>query len=1242
MAKYQRNEPCLCGSGKKYKKCCMAKDTFAVNKDTVEARIASFLSKQNKGYTLSIIGALCASPKNHGKNVRLERLAWYAAKYCSENITTFDKGRFMDFVHTYFASDPHEDPVDSFFTADVAFGEGSMVVFPGIEPFSYEILGRLVLLLYTPNIEWPAAFKDELEGVIQFILRVSQAMALQGGYHRYALGTADERPIHFMEQISDIHPVCYISRTLLTEQQRELGLQEAILKKLVTTPTDLQKDLLHPDDNPLIYKPFVAVGDDYVLAVPTTVLTSLNRLIFSQSKQYNLYNRLLIQFTNYNWERLLSAFSSNGWERVSIPLPQAHEALRDVILKFDADKHAYLLYIPDKVKFSSKTIDERIKVVYDYHDTTQPNMHLALGCVVIGASGEQYGLSLSDLPGDMQFVQFINYDLEKILSDPDTHQLTLWKYAKARHRAIDSFLLHSWSGVDLFALFKQNGESFFHPDEASPTGKFISSGEGFSYVAERTQFQDRHSVVRQIDSVIGYLPVKRWTSYGPIYTPIYRSRDSNLVLEHFDSAIWVTNSQAVDPETLVTANHFGETILYWLLQMGDRIEYIFSVFSSLPLEINLRFDAKMIENNISQEEYHSVIVDETKVSQFINDSYQITVLIPWQLTKSVSMAGNLAERQLMQGVLTGLNELYNQQTRQFFMTTQALSELLQSVMHNPLQRMILPRSVHDNPKADARWITTSPRDISDAEINYLLESLTSYLTPGRVIPAEIATVKEKNDLCHEIVTALVNRLDSKLDQFETDALLEHLMQMHEAVTHEKEYNETRIPARIACFSDYRSEVNKLRRSQNNLTTAGMITRCLIEFAAAIPRSGTKPVNDDDIDELLAIVEQIVNWGTTSDILNMGFDDMWMGLLPSGRIGTDKAFYNEYLNNYKQAYTEEQVSNYMDTYAALNNKSTAKNSGESPLFDEINAAFAAQFGVSLRNHLALHWAMADVARQQGTSVLRISEKDLFTQVSLIIRDYTEDMFHASLHMLTLKSRSSLGLAPSGYKNYDVFPWRLNRELSFLRRPVYRNTTNSESYYLYGFRHLWAAGENLMSIIYSGRFNDPKYKKMKQVLGQINDMKGKKYRNEVCQWLTQNTSWQVISHEVEIPPESMYGDIDVLAWDASTKIIYSIECKNTVPARNVYEMKGELDKYLGEDGQSGMIQKHVRRDEWLRQHTEQACVWLKADATADITIKSIILTSFELPAGYITQKKPPLPIVSFRMLKNNLQSGTFLPA
>jgi tetratricopeptide (TPR) repeat protein len=41
MAKIKRNEPCPCGSGKKYKQCCLAKDEAAGSAPSVAAQLAA-------------------------------------------------------------------------------------------------------------------------------------------------------------------------------------------------------------------------------------------------------------------------------------------------------------------------------------------------------------------------------------------------------------------------------------------------------------------------------------------------------------------------------------------------------------------------------------------------------------------------------------------------------------------------------------------------------------------------------------------------------------------------------------------------------------------------------------------------------------------------------------------------------------------------------------------------------------------------------------------------------------------------------------------------------------------------------------------------------------------------------------------------------------------------------------------------------------------------------------------------
>ena len=72
---------------------------------------------------------------------------------------------------------------------------------------------------------------------------------------------------------------------------------------------------------------------------------------------------------------------------------------------------------------------------------------------------------------------------------------------------------------------------------------------------------------------------------------------------------------------------------------------------------------------------------------------------------------------------------------------------------------------------------------------------------------------------------------------------------------------------------------------------------------------------------------------------------------------------------------------------------------------------------------------------------------------------------------------------------------------------------------------------------------------------------------------------------------YGDIDVMAYDTSRDILYLIECKNTNPAKNIKEMKTEMDEYLGRgdnperDKKRALVLKHLRRHRWVTEHINE---------------------------------------------------------
>ena len=186
----------------------------------------------------------------------------------------------------------------------------------------------------------------------------------------------------------------------------------------------------------------------------------------------------------------------------------------------------------------------------------------------------------------------------------------------------------------------------------------------------------------------------------------------------------------------------------------------------------------------------------------------------------------------------------------------------------------------------------------------------------------------------------------------------------------------------------------------------------------------------------------------------------------------------------------------------------------------------------------------------------------------------------------------------------------------------------------------SGNGLHYLLIEGKLNNGG-KKINKLLGTFREKKGKDYRNKVKDWLNSNPELTVLDFEVKIDTkghllaDKNYGDIDILVHNTKTNTVYSLECKDTNKAKNIHEMKKEMDNYLGREGQKGMIEKHVERHNWLNANKDKLCAFLKIEKEPRVT--SFMLTSEVIPVTYIKAEALPLPTISFPALKEN---GTIL--
>ncbi len=125
---------------------------------------------------------------------------------------------------------------------------------------------------------------------------------------------------------------------------------------------------------------------------------------------------------------------------------------------------------------------------------------------------------------------------------------------------------------------------------------------------------------------------------------------------------------------------------------------------------------------------------------------------------------------------------------------------------------------------------------------------------------------------------------------------------------------------------------------------------------------------------------------------------------------------------------------------------------------------------------------------------------------------------AINLFSLTPREKWEKAPYGFANEDIWPWRYNRRLSYLRRPlIIGPEPKGNPIVFWGPRHAEDAGKNLLALVESGRYklHEGSSEEMKILIGRIKNEAGKEFMTEVKKWFEENTDWFVDS-EVPIKP------------------------------------------------------------------------------------------------------------------------------
>lgn len=1262
--KIGRNDPCPCGSGKKYKHCCMraeqSKDSPAsrgrelLQSSGLDApKIKTYLETHNVTPILDYLIALQLNPANNGKNIRFEHIGQLTVSSIGKGTEKPDLRAFKRLLDEEYPYDVMEDIPINMYCETVVFHGGNYVFFPGLSTHCSELFRAMTESIYRVEGILPEAFMAEIYQGATLLLELGTVIATRAGIARMTRGNNNPR-----EEITEalIFQSYAMPKEMLGYLFKRNGIDESILSSFLLDKEDPEILTTNPERNPILYRPIIeSEGDFYFLGI-TNQGCAINNFILKTAVKCNCLSELVQLTQETVWHRVgMSCIDQMHWAPIDFDGFLGDDAhYNECLFRIDVNWAAYLCYVKDTVHDVSVdgaessvhwNMDARLKqtLASIKHNDKTKEFHI-LTLVVYTSMGEPYALMMKDQPDADYLLQFSAFDFLQLVQTEKWDNMSLVRYARTKENT-PALKFGLNQQLDVYSLYKHKGECFYVSDENKPDFIQIEPNEGCELIHKSKEQLDFHGTPMHIDGKrIGYIPVQRDMNYAAIYQSLNPSLNAKCC-ESYSVPVWVRCSQiegeGENPssitETVITA------IAYWMDRLRPAIGDIISEKYKRAIEIDLQFESTTLADKYIHYEPMSPIGEGTMTVS--KTEIGVIVELEDDYVKGFLGADNAQERKMMKGIVSTL----------LGMQEDEMESILDELMPLGQAKMILMMEASNSPLSYPMWLNP-PIYIHAATSQLMLDLFPQWMKQkGFDINGRLATVKEKDDFLHNGVDVLLEKLYEWTEKFESHSLLKRLISNHETLLYQREHNKMLHPAQILCFGDKEEKRKEFFETERRLSEAGLATRALIEYVAATQGNvGQEQAGSDDIESLIAIMSETSHIGGVCDAIHLGVSEHTIEKLASGRYGIYDDEFNDSVGGFASARTVEAINNQVEDFGSkmehLAELQPKTDSGKNSKLEEIDAAFIADWGVTFSALLQLVYSCYILAMKKKQSVVELPEKEFIDAIIEICPELTEDAIRKGLEHLTLEKRDDYLTPLNGMDWKEVLPWIYNRELSYLRRPIIKwQMPDGNVNVIFGFRSCLMAGMQLADLLYSGRLRNVG-KQLEKLLGKFESAKGAAFNEEVRNWLKQNTPLKVWSHDVSMKKKGEIvasdtlgddlGDIDVLAYDDVHNIVYSIECKNTNTAKNVREMKKEMDEYLGrgdnpeKDKKKALVLKHLRRHKWLVGNIEVIRDFVGAGTNP--TVKSLMLTSEVIPTSYLRKEDTPLSILNYPELKVNGKS------
>jgi len=1229
------------------------------------------------------IGSLQLLPVNASHAIRLEGVASAAGgNTANKNRPHISKRHLRDILNRHVGPgcplSLEEDPCENEFTEGFTFHGGSYTIFPGILENPTFLLRNFIKGLFLPMQPFPnEPLREQIKSLIVGVLGLSNEIVGRAHLER-GIAPGQDTGNKELEMPSgmgwlDLQNAVSFTDEELEDLFRKYRLGKSAIDCLITQSGTIFSDVYNPSGSQLLKTPVFRVADNNIVATPGLLLAALFHHIIRLSIENNANRDLTMAFQNALWDTIRETLEV--WDAYPVTHPDWSAlddgAIKDGLFRLDTDKLLYVQLLSDDLggfdiakpfaRWDVADLPERLRQRHDnvidylFRGDQRPNDILSL--LSIQTMGRPVGFALQKpRPGyDVPWISLSPADLEVFVSLERQDPLALWKFVRQKQCIREKVEVHTSGELDEFGIYRARHYSYYLSDEALPSVIAIGPGPAGELKREDINKQDRHGVPSHRRGFA--IEVSRLGFYGPevpIYAPVYVSFDrdqTTILIEGLPVPVWVVGQDySTRPERELSHFYFllADAIAFWLWQFTPSLERTLE-----PLKKQLDRIVFQISLN-SPEDWKMALIDtpmDSSGSSSHHCSYSInsqeatvTLAIESTIMSLFRRPDNQGEREMMLTALNALRDLLKQLSVPTAndLNEKAASSIIDANAPLGLKKKIVIVDPNRNPiLGDEPTVTF--RKVQEADQHQLLDEIGDHLKSMGYNPEPIPELKRTELLNGGVVKYLYERLEHLIATLNPDGLLEWLITFNESIVKELYFRRLTIPTRLACFFSEEAMRQTLIKDIPEVDRAATASRFLVEYVASKPPSGLRPISLEIYDSLMALSLQIINWGSTSDLIHFGIADIQLSILPSGRLGSNRDVFADSLGQFLRDFSTSEIrrasSSFLSTWPGLTVGVVEDETAPNEKKDEFEEAFTSEFGFSDREFAVLSGQIYALGQDQEEPA-KSAPYERLTELLQQNTGISRDKIIGFIDLFSLEPRPDFLNPGPKYRSEDTYPWRFNRALSFIRRPLIRIPGQNGGMVMWGNRHSFSSMAYLVNLCLSGKLK-ARTQAMKSFIGKTRNRQGRLFNGDVYDEFSCLSN--VIAKErvdrfgkaILRDDHGDLGDIDVFAIHTLNKQVLVIECKDFDLARTPHEMAKELsDLFQGKKSKESAVKRVQRRSNWIRENIKLVTQYLNIPAAGDWKVFPIIVVSQELITPYM--RKSPVIILSLRQL-----SEEFIP-